>query len=120
MEYMLNDLVDSLNTHKHKIEICDLANLMEMEYTNLDTWIEVSLDNRSEFTYRWLLQSQVVQSVEMNSNLDAVMKSHYGMRTVLYLLNARDTKHFNKDQIAFLASGDNNSIRNDFKIFENS
>uniref|UniRef100_A0A915HZE1 PUM-HD domain-containing protein n=1 Tax=Romanomermis culicivorax TaxID=13658 RepID=A0A915HZE1_ROMCU len=57
---------------------------------------------------------------EMNSNLDAIMKSHYGMRTVLYLLNTRDTKHFNKDQIAFLASGDNNSIRNDLKIFENS
>lgn len=41
LEHMLNDLVSFLNTHKHKIAITGLANLMDTEFTNLEPWIEV-------------------------------------------------------------------------------
>uniref|UniRef100_A0A915JB42 Uncharacterized protein n=1 Tax=Romanomermis culicivorax TaxID=13658 RepID=A0A915JB42_ROMCU len=56
IEHMLNDLVGFLNTHKHKVEIKGLANIMETEYTNLEPWIAV----------RWLSQSQSIQSVVKN------------------------------------------------------
>uniref|UniRef100_A0A915I3F4 HAT C-terminal dimerisation domain-containing protein n=1 Tax=Romanomermis culicivorax TaxID=13658 RepID=A0A915I3F4_ROMCU len=56
LEYTLNDLVNFLNTHKHRIELKSLANLLDTEFTNLAPWISV----------RWLSQSLCVQSVVKN------------------------------------------------------